>query len=124
MVRSVVGRFIDSVRPIFLSLEVTFQGPTVNDIHSHILNLLEPSKSHYDHFWPNMSEEIDIDQIKTAFAPNSQENTNADVKELSEKLMKMIREQNKDYQNQQRYFGIFGFCYAAVLLSLAIDHVL
>ena len=71
-----------------------------------------------------MSEEIDIDQIKTAFAPNSQENTNADVKELSEKLMKMIQEQNKEYQNQQRYFGIFAFCYAAVLLSLALDHLL
>ena len=71
-----------------------------------------------------MSLEIDIDQIKTAFAPNSQEKTNADVGKLSEKLMKMIREQNKEYQNQQRYFGIFAFCYAAVLLSLAIDHVL
>ena len=71
-----------------------------------------------------MSLEIDIDQIKTAFAPNSQENANADVGKLSEKLLKMIREQNKEYQNQQRYFGIFGFFYAAVLLSLALDHLL
>ena len=71
-----------------------------------------------------MSEEIDIEQIKTAFVPNSRENTNADPKELSTKLMKMIQEQNKEYQNQQRYFGIFAFCYAAVLLSLALDHLL
>ena len=55
----------------------------------------ESIKSHYDHFWPNLSEKIEIDQIKSAFVSNNQQQVNANVDEISEKLMVMIREQDQ-----------------------------
>ena len=57
--------------------------------------IFESIKSHYDHFWPNLSEKIEIDQIKSAFVSNNQQQVNANVDEISEKLMVMIREQDQ-----------------------------
>ena len=56
--------------------------------------IFESIKSHYDHFWPNLSEKIEIDQIKSAFS-NNQQQVNANVDEISGKLMVMIREQDQ-----------------------------
>ena len=57
--------------------------------------MFESIKSHYDHFWPNLSDKIEIDQIKSAFVSNNQQQVNANVDEISEKLMVMIKEQDQ-----------------------------
>ena len=43
-----------------------------------------------------MSEKIEIDQIKSAFVSNNQEQTSVDVEKISEKLMIMIKEQDQE----------------------------
>ena len=48
--------------------------------------IFESIKSHCVQFWPNLSEKIEIDQIKSAFVSNNQEQTNVDVEEISQKL--------------------------------------
>jgi len=42
-----------------------------------------------------LSEKIEIDQIKSAFVSNNQQQVNANVDEISEKLIVMIREQDQ-----------------------------
>jgi len=90
------------------------------------------SWSHCVHFWPNLSEKIEIDQIKSAFVSKNQEQTSVDVEKISEKLMIMIKEQDQKYRNQQLLYFTFASCYGAyllytaygaALLSLALDHV-
>ena len=43
-----------------------------------------------------MSEKIEVNQIKSAFVSNNQEQTNVDVEEISEKIMVMIKEQDQE----------------------------
>ena len=57
--------------------------------------MIEPEKSHCDQLWPVFSE-IALDQIKIAFASNSEAHTNVDVGRISEKLTIMIREQEQE----------------------------
>ena len=58
--------------------------------------MIEPEKSHCEHLWPVSNNAIALDQIKIAFASNSESHTNVDVGRISEKLMKMIREQEQE----------------------------
>ena len=73
--------------------------------------MIEPEKSHCEHLWPVSNNAIALDQIKIAFASNSESHTNVDVGRISEKLMKMIREQEQeqgcpDFLTRSRVFGI------------------